>query len=340
VSGTTAFIASRAAPTVTVRGATPAARAIGRGLTASALAHALVFVAVIVAARGEPRGVAPPVYRVALVSAPAGTSATSAATAPPRPGVNPGPATRASANPVRAKAALSAPHPTPTAPVAAPRHAPPPVTHAPAAHSAAVTPARPMPSAKPAPPPARTPPRTAPSVAKPVRSSEARASRPAAVASAPKAPAVAASDPAHAAAKRTGTAGGAAARPTSEHPAERGGGTGTATARGHDVADVRVVGLAFPYPGYLDNLVRQVRLRFEPTQARAGLHADLTFIVARDGSISGLRVVRSSGNYAFDLEAQGAVEAAGSARAFGPLPDGFHGTTLPVTFSFDPRPTP
>lgn len=116
--------------------------------------------------------------------------------------------------------------------------------------------------------------------------------------------------------------------------------TGAATARGHDVDDVRAVGLEFPFPGYLDNIVRQVRLRFEPTAARAGLHADLAFTIARDGSVTGLRLVRGSGNYAFDLEAQGAVEAAGAARAFGPLPDGFRASTLPVTFSFDPRSTP
>lgn len=106
------------------------------------------------------------------------------------------------------------------------------------------------------------------------------------------------------------------------------------------MADVRVIGLEFPYPGYLNNLVRQVRLRFAPTDARAGLHADLAFVVARDGSITGLRVLHSSGSYAFDLEAQGAVEAAGAARAFGSLPDGFRPPTLPVTFSFDPRTSP
>ena len=53
--------------------------------------------------------------------------------------------------------------------------------------------------------------------------------------------------------------------------------------------------------------------------------------------MSDVRFVRRSGNYAFDLEAQGAIESAGSARAFGPLPDAFHDDVLPVTFSFDPR---
>ena len=37
---------------------------------------------------------------------------------------------------------------------------------------------------------------------------------------------------------------------------------------------------------------------------------------------------------------RGIFEAAGAAHAFGPLPDGFPGHTLPVTFSFDPRTAP
>jgi hypothetical protein len=49
-----------------------------------------------------------------------------------------------------------------------------------------------------------------------------------------------------------------------------------------------------------------------------------------------MRLVNRSGSYAFDLEAMGAVEAAASGRAFGPLPEGFSEPSLPVTFSFDP----
>jgi TonB family protein len=98
-----------------------------------------------------------------------------------------------------------------------------------------------------------------------------------------------------------------------------------------------VRGLDFPYPGYLANVVRQVALRFRPERRDALLQADVAFLIRRDGSVSDLRVVTASGSYAFDLEAQGAVEAAGAARAFGPLPDGFRDDVLPVTFSFDPR---
>jgi protein TonB len=105
------------------------------------------------------------------------------------------------------------------------------------------------------------------------------------------------------------------------------GGTGT------DVATVRTEGIEFPFPGYVQNIVRQVSLNFKPDNPGA-LKAEVFFFIRRDGSVTGFRFITSSGNFAFDLEAQGAVEAAG--RAFGPLPSGFSDEILPVTFSFDP----
>ncbi|MFN2400353.1 MAG: TonB C-terminal domain-containing protein [Gemmatimonadaceae bacterium] len=116
-------------------------------------------------------------------------------------------------------------------------------------------------------------------------------------------------------------------------PTAGGGPTG---GRGTDVATVRTEGIEFPFPGYLENIVRQIALRFEPARSSA-YRAEVVFLIRRDGSVSSVRFVKRSGNYAFDLEAQGAVEAAGGARAFGPLPDGFHDDVLPVIFSFDPR---
>lgn len=102
---------------------------------------------------------------------------------------------------------------------------------------------------------------------------------------------------------------------------------------GTDVATVRTEGIEFPFPGYLDNIVRQVALNFRPRNPGA-LKAEVFFFIRRDGSVTGFRFITSSGNFAFDLEAQGAVEAA--ARRFGPLPADFSDDILPVTFSFDP----
>jgi outer membrane biosynthesis protein TonB len=116
-------------------------------------------------------------------------------------------------------------------------------------------------------------------------------------------------------------------------PAAGGGPTG---GRGADVANVTVDGINFPYPGYLENVVRQIALRFDPGGSRA-LTAVVAFLIRRDGSVTGLRLTKRSGVYSFDTEAMGAVDAAASAHAFGPLPQGFSDDVLPVIFSFDPR---
>ncbi len=116
-------------------------------------------------------------------------------------------------------------------------------------------------------------------------------------------------------------------------PAAGGGPIG---GRGADVANVTVDGIAFPYPGYLENVVRQIALRFDPPGGRA-LTAVVAFLIRRDGTVAGLRLTKRSGVYSFDTEAMGAVDAAATAHAFGPLPQGFTDDVLPVIFSFDPR---
>lgn len=119
-----------------------------------------------------------------------------------------------------------------------------------------------------------------------------------------------------------------------EKPATAGGGpTG---GRGTDVATVRTEGVDFPFPGYLENIVRQIALRFKPPE-NSSARAEVVFFVHRDGSISNFRFLTRSGNFAFDLDAQGAVDQAAQVKAFGPLPSGFNDDVLPVIFSFDPR---
>lgn len=111
-------------------------------------------------------------------------------------------------------------------------------------------------------------------------------------------------------------------------------GGGELGGKGTDVANIRTEGIVFPFPGYLENIVRQIALRFRPPRG-SPLKAEISFFIRRDGTISGLRFVERSGSFTFDLEAQGAVESA--ATAFGPLPSGFREDVLPVMFSFDPR---
>ncbi len=127
----------------------------------------------------------------------------------------------------------------------------------------------------------------------------------------------------------------AAPAPRVETEAPKAGG-GPEGGKGTDVATVRSDGIEFPFPGYLNNIVRQIALNFKP-RTDAKLRAEVRFLIHRDGSVSNIVFVRKSGVFSFDLEAQGAVEAASSTRRFGPLPAGFPDDVLPVVFSFDPE---
>jgi periplasmic protein TonB len=127
------------------------------------------------------------------------------------------------------------------------------------------------------------------------------------------------------------------AKPDVKTPAPTAGG-GETGGHGTDVVTVSTGGAEFPFPGYLENIVRQIALRFKPGQ-RGALHAEVFFLIHRDGTVpsESIRLVTRSGVYSFDAEAQGAVEAAATARAFGALPAGYPNDALPVTFRFDPR---
>ena len=123
------------------------------------------------------------------------------------------------------------------------------------------------------------------------------------------------------------------AAPKNTPQAKAGGGpTGGA---GTDVANIKTEGVEFTDQAYLNNIVRQIAVRFKPRNPGT-LRAEVFFIVRRDGSIGEFRFLTKSGVYAFDLEAQGAIESAGSAKAFGSLPPSYVNDFLPVIFSFDP----
>jgi len=186
---------------------------------------------------------------------------------------------------------------------------------------APATPARPAPT-PPAPraAPARPAPRSnAPAV--PIRPSPARPA-PAPATAAP-APAAAAPSPS------------TAQRPAAPQPAGPSGNP-NGSPGGTDAATIRTEGVEFPFPGYLHNLVAQVFRRWSAPASNTRLAAEVFFLVHRDGSVSGLQFIRRSGSFSFDLEAQGAIEAAARAAAFGALPAGYGPDVLPVSFYFNP----
>jgi TonB family protein len=94
-------------------------------------------------------------------------------------------------------------------------------------------------------------------------------------------------------------------------------------------------GRDFQYPEYLENIVRQLNRYFRWSGA-ANLEAEVVFHINRDGSVGGIRLTRRSGTFAFDLQASQAVEQAGRARAFGPLPDGWQRDRLHISYTFEP----
>lgn len=106
---------------------------------------------------------------------------------------------------------------------------------------------------------------------------------------------------------------------------------------GSDVANVKTMGKEFPYPEYLRNLVTQIYRRWNRPGGNAALEAEVTFVIWRDGSVHDIKMLRSSRSYSFDQEAEGAIEAAALAKAFGPLPAGYPADYLPISFLFTPR---
>jgi protein TonB len=111
---------------------------------------------------------------------------------------------------------------------------------------------------------------------------------------------------------------------------------GETPSTGTDVATIKTPGLAFPFPEYLRNIVTQVYQRWDRGSAKQSNFAEISFLILRDGSVRDIRFVTRSGSFAFDLDAQGAIEAAGNGRAFGQLPDGWEADVLPVSFYFQP----
>jgi periplasmic protein TonB len=111
---------------------------------------------------------------------------------------------------------------------------------------------------------------------------------------------------------------------------------GEAPSTGTDVATIKTPGLEFPYPEYLRNIVTQVYRNWEREPSRQNSFAEISFLILRDGTVRDIRFVTRSGSFSFDLGAQGAIEAAGNAGSFGPLPDGWDADVLPVSFYFKP----
>jgi outer membrane biosynthesis protein TonB len=96
-------------------------------------------------------------------------------------------------------------------------------------------------------------------------------------------------------------------------------------------------GREFQYPEYLENIALQIN-RYFRWNGPADLEAEVIFYILRNGSVGGIRVVRKSGNFRFDLQTAEALDEIGRARAFGALPEGWQRDRLYVSYTFQ-KPT-
>lgn len=105
---------------------------------------------------------------------------------------------------------------------------------------------------------------------------------------------------------------------------------------GGENLDVRVEGAEFVDPAYLANVTRQLYRYFRPPANSRTDQAEVSFKINRDGSVSEIRPVNSSGSFQFRLKAMEAVEQAGLDKAFGPLPKAYPADQLLISFYFRP----
>lgn len=129
--------------------------------------------------------------------------------------------------------------------------------------------------------------------------------------------------------------GAPTAAPSTKTSAPPTAGAGAVGGKGADVVNVRTDGIEFPFPGYLQNIQRQIALAWNPRKVSAALIAEVKFMIRRDGSVAGIEVVKKSGDRVYDADGAAAIEAVGVVRRFGPLPAGFRDDVLVVYFTFD-----
>jgi len=128
-------------------------------------------------------------------------------------------------------------------------------------------------------------------------------------------------------------------KPVRSQEAPKAGG-GEEGGKGADVITLKLDGLDFPYPWYLENITNQIMRNFLRMYSGPAIYrADVQFFIMRDGSVKEIHVLpaNTQASYEFKVAASGSIEIAGKAKSFGKLPDGYPDDVLTVVFSFDKR---
>jgi protein TonB len=124
--------------------------------------------------------------------------------------------------------------------------------------------------------------------------------------------------------------------PVKAEPKPVAGNNPDSTSKGGEGLNIDIPGQEFPFPEYLENIVRQM-YRYFRWEGSSSPSARVTFCINRDGSVSGLRLRERSADWDFNTKVLSAVENAGKRGAFGPLPDGWVQDLLCVNFGFIPQ---
>ena len=93
---------------------------------------------------------------------------------------------------------------------------------------------------------------------------------------------------------------------------------------------ITLEGRPFPFPWYLEELLRKVQRNWHPTTS--SLEATIHFRIDRNGRLGDVEVEKSSGNFLFD---QAAIRAVQAAQPLAPLPREYSGDWLGVYLDFD-----
>jgi TonB family protein len=122
-------------------------------------------------------------------------------------------------------------------------------------------------------------------------------------------------------------------RPTQPEPSPSSG--QPSGAESAEAVNIRIAGLRRDYPVYYNNIILQTRRCFR-WAGQGSPEAEVYFVINADGTVSDARLLRRSGNVAFDVEAMGAIECAGQPGRFGALPQDLPFDRLPIRFTFRP----
>ncbi|MDR0305183.1 MAG: TonB family protein [Chitinispirillales bacterium] len=89
----------------------------------------------------------------------------------------------------------------------------------------------------------------------------------------------------------------------------------------------------FEYQWYLDQLQSKIKNRWKPAANEKG-EVIVQFVISRNGSMSGLKLISPSGRGLLDRQAMQAVEMS---APFASLPSGFSGQSLTVNLTLKPQ---